>query len=36
MKTPAAFFFVWPRYWWELKGEDAMLPAEDSFREAEE
>lgn len=36
MKTPPAFFFVWPRYWWELKGEDALLPAEDSFREAEE
>lgn len=36
MKPAAAFFFVWPRHWWELHGEDALLPAEDSFAAAEE
>lgn len=36
MKMPYAFFFLWPSYWWQLKGEDSLLPAEDSFREAEE
>ena len=30
------FFVFWLPYWWQLKGEDALMPAADSFRAAEE